>query len=69
MVAGSVMALVVWRFDNLFIAIPVFLGVVSYLTVVLLLRIIPKEDFTFLQSLIQPFLNKVRRPQPEAVRS
>ena len=69
MVAGSVMALVVWRFDNLFIAIPVFLGVVSYLTVVLLLRIIPKEDFTFLQSLIQPFLNKVRRPQPEAIRS
>jgi hypothetical protein len=69
MVAGSVMALVVWRFDNLFIAIPVFLGVVSYLALVLLLRIIPKEDFAFLQGLLQQLFNKARRPQPEAVNS
>lgn len=69
MTAGLVMLLVVWRFDDLFIAIPVFLGLVSYLALVLLLRIIPKEDFILVQGLAQQFLNKFRRPQPEAVNS
>lgn len=68
-IAGLIMVAVVWHFEYLFIAVPVLIGAVTYIAAVFVLRVIPKEDMELLQELSQPLLNKVRRPQPEAVNS
>lgn len=65
LVAGMGMMAVVWQFESLFIGIPILMGAVSYITMVLLLRIIPKEDFRLLQGVVQQFLGKFRRPLAE----
>lgn len=65
--AGLVMMLIVWQVEYLFIAIPLLVGVTSYIVLVLALRIIPKEDFELLQSLVQQIFYKLRRAQPEIV--
>jgi O-antigen/teichoic acid export membrane protein len=69
MTAGIVMMAVVWQFEYMFIGIPILIGAVSYIAIVLLLRVIPKEDFELLYRLVQQVLSKLRRPQPEVVNS
>jgi len=69
LLAGMVMMVVVWQFEYLFIGIPILIGAVSYIALVLLLRIIPQEDFARLQRVIQQFFGRFRRPLPEGVNS
>lgn len=68
-IAGLLMVAVAWQFEALFIAVPVLMGALTYVTAVFVLRIIPREDINLLQGICQPLLNKFRRPQPEAVNS
>jgi O-antigen/teichoic acid export membrane protein len=49
--AGAVMAVVVWQVRHLFIAIPILVGAVVYVGAILLLRVIPHEDWALLKSL------------------
>lgn len=65
LLAGFTMMFVVWQFADQLIVIPIFMGVISYLALVFVLRIIPKEDWELLQGIGQQFLNKLRRPQPK----
>lgn len=67
--AGLFMLLIVRQFADLFIAISILIGVLSYGAFVYLLRIVPKEDFALFQGLVQQMLNKFRRPQPGVVNS
>lgn len=68
-IAGLLMVAVAWQFEALFIAVPILSGAITYVAVVLVLRIVPKEDIELVLGLSQPLLNKFRRPQPEAVNS
>lgn len=67
LIAGGAMMAVVWPFEHLLIVIPILLGVVTYISVVLLLRIVPKEDFELLQRLLQPLQSKFQRPKQKSL--
>lgn len=69
LIAGLLMVAVVWHFEYLFIAIPILIGVSTYVAAIFVLRIIPKEDIELLQGVSHTLINKFRRPQPEAVNS
>ncbi|MCE7981224.1 MAG: flippase [Caldilinea sp. CFX5] len=69
LMAGALMMAVVWQFEHLFIAIPILLGVISYLALVIALRIIPRKDFELLHGFVQPLVGRLRRVQPEVVNS
>ncbi len=67
LLAGVAMMATAWQFEHLFIGIPILVGAVTYTACILLLRVIPKTDFELLQSLVQPLLTKLGRPQTEVV--
>ena len=69
LMAGLLMVAVVWQFEELWLAVPILIGVVTYVAAVFVLRIVPKEDIALVQDLGQSMLAKFRRPQPEAVNS
>ncbi len=69
LLAGLIMMAVTWQFQHFFIAIPILVGAVTYISCVLLLRIVPKTDFELLQSLVHQLQQKLRRPQAEIVNS
>lgn len=66
MVAGFVMMIVVWQFEHLFIVIPIVIGAAVYGIAVLLLRVVPREDFALLQTLAHQIQSKLHRPRAEA---
>ncbi|MBE2221665.1 MAG: oligosaccharide flippase family protein, partial [Anaerolineae bacterium] len=60
-VAGAVMVFVVWQFRDLFIAIPIVLGMVTYLGLSWLFGIVPKEYVVWLQEMVKDLLVKFRQ--------
>jgi hypothetical protein len=50
-----------WGLRQMFIAIPILVGACVYLFLVWALRIIPKEDWELLQSLLHSVLSKLRK--------
>jgi O-antigen/teichoic acid export membrane protein len=49
--SGVIMAVVVWQMRHFFIALPILVGGVVYIGAILLLRVIPHEDWALLKSL------------------
>lgn len=61
--AGIIMVIIVWQFKDLFIAIPVLIGMVTYIGMSILLRVFPKEYFFLLQDFGKSILTKFRRSE------
>lgn len=67
--AAFVMMAVVRQFEHLFIGIPILMGAVAYISLVLLLRVVPKEDFELFQSLLQPIQSKLQQSKRKSLPS
>ncbi len=59
-VAGLAMVVAVWFFRDYFIAIPVVIGAAVYLLMIILMRVVPKEDWMLLGDLAQYLLTQLR---------
>lgn len=66
-IAGLVMVVAVWFLRDYFIAIPVVVGAVIYLLLILLMRVVPKEDWMLLNSLGQSLLTRIRDRRAKSV--
>jgi O-antigen/teichoic acid export membrane protein len=64
--AGAGMFAVTWLFRQHFILIPIIVGAVSYISLILLLRVIPADDFALLKGLVQEAVQRIfsRKIQP-----
>jgi O-antigen/teichoic acid export membrane protein len=67
LVAGLVMVVVTWQVRDYFIVVPVVVGAVTYGGMILLLRVVPKEDFALLKNAAAGFLARIRRQETEVV--
>lgn len=67
LIAGLVMVVAVWFLRDYFIAIPVIAGAVVYLSLILLMRVVPKEDWGLLTSLGQSLLTRIRGRRAKSV--
>ncbi len=65
--AGGVMCAVAWGLSTLFIGVPIVAGVAVYLVMILLLQVLPKEDYQLLLNAVQGFLHRQNRATPEAI--
>ncbi len=63
--AGLVMIAVVLPLRDFFILLPILTGGISYMGMILILRVIPKEDWTLIHSLLQSVLARFRKPKAE----
>jgi O-antigen/teichoic acid export membrane protein len=61
LLSGIVMAAVAWQFRNLFIAVPVVIGVIVYVGLVLLLKVVPPEDWALLKEMASHLIDRFRR--------
>jgi O-antigen/teichoic acid export membrane protein len=60
LIAGLGMVGAVWFVKDSFIAIPVVVGAVTYAILILILRVVPREDWQLLGHLGQSLLDKIR---------
>jgi hypothetical protein len=58
--AGAGMAVAVWFVQDLFLAIPILVGVVAYAVAVLLLRVLPRDEWTSLLEILSLFITRIR---------
>jgi O-antigen/teichoic acid export membrane protein len=65
LMAGGVMVAVAWPLRYTFILIPVVAGVLTYLTSIIILRVIPSEDWALLRSVGKNLLTRLRKPKSE----
>jgi O-antigen/teichoic acid export membrane protein len=65
--AGIGMAIATWYCRELFIVIPIFVGALTYICLIAILRVFPKEDIAMLKKAVQDTLRKVRRRAPKPV--
>jgi O-antigen/teichoic acid export membrane protein len=65
--AGLIMFGATWWVRDMFIAIPVLIGAVTYIGMILILRVLPSEDFELLKQITQSVLRKLRRRETEPV--
>lgn len=65
--AGLGMVGVIWWARDLFIAIPVAIGAVSYIGFLLLLRVVPPEDWAMLKSLAHAVSGRLRKRNVQPV--
>lgn len=59
--AGIIMAFVVAQIRDLFIVIPIIVGILTYAGLVLLFRVLPKEDIALFQTMGKSIFVKLRR--------
>lgn len=64
--AGAVMVGVTWWVRDLFVAIPIIVGALVYLVIILLLKIVPPEDWALFRSVFAAALGRLgmRKVQP-----
>lgn len=65
--AGIIMAAATWWCRDMFIAIPILVGAFTYICLIAMLRIVPKEDIVVFKELAQDILRKMRRPTTKPV--
>jgi O-antigen/teichoic acid export membrane protein len=65
--AGIIMAAATWWCRNMFIAIPILVGALTYISLIAILRIVPKEDIAVFKEIAQGILRKMRRPTTKPV--
>ena len=58
--AGAVMLAVIWPVQGAVLALPIILGMVVYLGLILLLRVVPREDLAVLQTFLGSILGRLR---------
>ena len=58
--AGVVMLAVIWPVQGAVLALPIILGMVVYLGLILLLRVVPREDLAVLQTFLGSILGRLR---------
>lgn len=63
--AGLGMVLVTWWFRDLFIAIPIAIGALSYIGFILLFRAISQEDWDLLKNIGTSIIKKLRGRQTQ----
>jgi hypothetical protein len=63
--AGGLMAVVTWPLRDAFILIPVVVGALIYFTLIVILRVVPKDDWSLLLSMAQSILGRFRKPKTE----
>lgn len=68
-IAGAVMALACWLVSDQFVLVPILVGGVVYVPMVLLLRILPKEDMALLLRGFQKVRDRFRPRPSDAVGS
>jgi len=64
-IAGAVMMVVTWPLRHMFILIPILVGGITYLVLILGLRVIPEEDWLLLKSMSRNILARFRKPKSE----
>ncbi|MEO7912519.1 MAG: flippase [Roseiflexaceae bacterium] len=67
--AGLAMVGVAWWFRNMFIAIPICIGAITYIGTIALLRVVPREDIATFTQVVQGITRKLRRRSTEPVGS
>jgi O-antigen/teichoic acid export membrane protein len=67
LLAGLGMVGVVWWWRDAFIAIPILLGAVTYLSLIALLRVVPAEDVALARNLGAQMINRIRRRRTKPV--
>jgi O-antigen/teichoic acid export membrane protein len=65
--AGLVMAGASWLVRDMFIAIPVIVGAITYIGMIAILRVVPNEDITLFKEMAQGIMRKLRRREPEPI--
>jgi O-antigen/teichoic acid export membrane protein len=65
--AGLVMAGAAWLVRDMFIAIPVAVGAITYIAMIALLRVVPSEDLALFKEMAQGIVRKLRRREAEPV--
>lgn len=63
--AGTIMAGVSWLLRDQFILIPVLAGAAVYISFILVLKVIPREDWLLIQTMLHKVFARVRRPKTE----
>jgi O-antigen/teichoic acid export membrane protein len=67
LISGLAMAGAAWLVRDMFIAIPVIVGAITYIGMIALLRVVPSEDIALFKEMAQGILRKMRRREPEPV--
>ncbi|MEP7187978.1 MAG: flippase [Roseiflexaceae bacterium] len=67
--AGLAMVGAAWWFRDMFIAIPICIGAITYIGTIALLRVVPPEDIATFTQVAQAITRKVRRRSAEPVGS
>lgn len=65
LLAGILMSLVAWQLRNTFLLFPIAAGGLVYVFMLLILRVIPKEDWELVRMLVQSVLLRFRKPKSE----
>ena len=65
--AGLTMAGAAWLVRDMFIVIPIFVGAITYIGMIAILRVVPNEDITLFKEMAQGIMRKLRRREPEPV--
>jgi O-antigen/teichoic acid export membrane protein len=65
--SGLVMAGAAWLVRDMFIAIPILVGVITYIGMIAILRVVPSEDIALFKAMAQGIVYKLRRRKPEPV--
>jgi O-antigen/teichoic acid export membrane protein len=67
LVAGLVMFGAAWWTRDMFIVIPIIVGATTYVSLILLLKVISKEDISIFKQMAQTMIQKVRRGKTDHV--
>jgi len=67
LVSGLAMASTAWLVRDMFIAIPIIVGAITYIGMIALLHVVPGEDIALFKEMAQGILRKMRRREPEPV--
>ncbi len=68
LLAGLVMAALSWLMRGAFILIPVAIGAVAYAGMILVMRVVPQEDWVLLRSIVQSLMARFRKPKAAPTR-
>jgi O-antigen/teichoic acid export membrane protein len=66
LLAGGLMAAATWSVRNYFILIPVAVGIATYGAAILIIKVVPREDWDLVKSLGGSYLGRLRRKPSDA---
>jgi O-antigen/teichoic acid export membrane protein len=65
--SGLAMAAAAWWLRDMFIAIPIAAGAITYISLIAILRVVPSEDLAVFKQMAQGIVRKLRRHETEPV--